>query len=100
MGAYVLLYPRARIDTLFFFLFFIRVVPLPAWVMLGYWLFIQIVSGVSMPTEGGGVAYAAHIGGFVAGLVLIPLFENRTLVRAKRAKVVIDPHELRGRGWW
>jgi membrane associated rhomboid family serine protease len=100
MGAYVVMYPRARIHTLFFFLFFIRVIPLPAWLMLGYWLLIQVVSHASLPTAGGGVAYAAHIGGFVAGVVLIFLFRNRKLVGAKRSGVVIDRGDLGGGGWW
>ncbi len=100
MGAYVVLYPRARIHTLFFFVIFIRVIPLPAWMMLGYWLLIQVLSTASMPTTGGGVAYAAHVGGFIAGAVLIPLFRNKKLVGAKRARVVLSPQELDRGGWW
>jgi len=100
MGAYVVLYPRARIHTLFFFLFFIRVIPLPAWLMLGYWLLIQVVSHASIPAEGGGVAYAAHIGGFLSGVLLILLFRNPKLVGAKRSGVVLPRGDLDGRGWW
>src|SRR5687768_3492705 len=83
MGAYLLLYPRARVHTLFFFVVFIRVIPLPAWVLLCYWIAIQVGSSVLTPTEGGGVAYMAHVGGFVAGLALILLFRNPKLVNAK-----------------
>ena len=100
MGAYVLLYPRARVDTLFFFFVFIRVVPLPAWLMLGYWIFIQVISYGVAPGTGGGVAYAAHIGGFVAGFALILPFRNRTLVSAKRSGLVLGRHERDDLGWW
>lgn len=101
MGAYVVLYPRARIDTLFWFLFFIRVIPLPAWVMLGYWMFIQLVGSASMAAGGGGgVAYGAHIGGFVAGVVLIFLFRNPKLVGAKRRGLVLRREEIDHGGWW
>ncbi len=100
MGAYVVLYPRARIDTLFFFVIFIRVIPLPAWVILGYWFLIQMVSELARPGGGGGVAYAAHVGGFLAGVVLIRLFANPKLVHAKRNHVVLDPRDLDRGGWW
>jgi membrane associated rhomboid family serine protease len=70
MGAYAMRFPRHRIDVLFFFGFFIRVIPLPAWAMLGYWFAIQLFSGTLGPAEGGGVAFWAHIGGFVAGAAL------------------------------
>lgn len=98
MGAYLVLYPRARVHTLFFFLVFFRIVPLPAWVILGYWFLIQLVS--TSAGAAGGVAYAAHVGGFLAGIVLIPLFANPSLVKAKRHGVVIARGELRGGGWW
>ncbi len=101
MGAYLVLYPRARIDTLFVFIIFFRVIPLPAWVMLGYWMLLQI--GGSFATSaigGGGVAYGAHIGGFIAGLALIPIFRNRRLVDAKRRGVVLQRHEIEHGGWW
>ncbi|MDZ7779186.1 MAG: rhomboid family intramembrane serine protease [Gemmatimonadota bacterium] len=73
MGAYVLLYPRARVDTLFVFFVFVRLLPLPAWVMLGYWIGLQLLASTLAPADGGGVAYMAHIGGFGAGLVLVTL---------------------------
>ena len=100
MGAYLVLYPRAAVHTLFFFFVFIRIVPLPAWVMLGYWIVIQVASSAVTPAGGGGVAYAAHIGGFVAGLALILLFRNPTLVSAKRRKVKLARHEIEHGGWW
>ncbi|HSH46457.1 MAG TPA: rhomboid family intramembrane serine protease [Longimicrobiales bacterium] len=100
MGAYLVLYPRVRVFTLFFFFIFIRVIPLPAWVMLGYWFAIQLISGSMTPGDGAGVAFWAHVGGFAAGLLLVKLFENRQLVGAKRRNVKLDPHQIRHGGWW
>jgi membrane associated rhomboid family serine protease len=99
MGAYLVLYPRVRIKTLLIIVIFIKVVPLPAWVMLGYWFLIQVVSGAAGPAAQGGVAFWAHIGGFVAGVVLIKLFERKDLVQAKRSHVQLDRREIRNGGW-
>jgi membrane associated rhomboid family serine protease len=100
MGAYLVLYPQARVHTLFVFVIFVRVIPIPAWIMLGYWVFIQLASSAVTPAGGGGVAYAAHIGGFLAGIVLIFLFRNPKLVSAKRRGVRLARHEIDHRGWW
>ena len=101
MGAYLLLYPRARVKTLLVLVVLLTVVELPAWVYLGYWFFLQVGSSALQPSgAGGGVAFMAHIGGFLAGLALVLPFRNPTLVDAKRSRVKIDPGELRGRGWW
>jgi len=101
MGAYLVLYPRARVLTLFWFIFLIRVVPLPAWVLLGYWMVLQIAgSTASAAVGGGGVAYAAHVGGFLAGMVLIFPFRNPKLVGAKRRGVVLPRNEIDHHGWW
>ncbi len=82
MGAFFVLYPRARVLTLvpFFFVFFMW---LPAWVVLGYWFIAQFLSGAanSISMRGGnasGIAFWAHVGGFIAGVVLIKLFPART----------------------
>ncbi|MDX1675681.1 MAG: rhomboid family intramembrane serine protease [Longimicrobiales bacterium] len=99
MGAYLLLYPRVRILTLFFFIIFIRIIPLPAWIMLGYWFAIQLLSG-TLTGAASGVAFWAHIGGFVAGLLLVKPFEKEELVRAKRGGVKLDRKEIRHGGWW
>jgi membrane associated rhomboid family serine protease len=79
LGAYFLLYPRARVLTWFpiFFVFY-----LPAWVMLGYWFALQFLSGAastiaSSRPDSGGIAFWAHVGGFVAGAGLIKLFPRR-----------------------
>jgi len=70
MGAYAVLFPRARIDVLFFFGFFVRVIPMSAIFMLGYWFLIQLLSG-SMSGAEGGVAFWAHVGGFAAGAAMV-----------------------------
>jgi membrane associated rhomboid family serine protease len=78
LGAYFVLYPRARVLT-WFFVFLIHI---PAWVMLGYWFVLQFLSGTAtaLAYEGrnvGGIAFWAHVGGFVAGVGLIKLFPER-----------------------
>jgi membrane associated rhomboid family serine protease len=71
MGAYFVLFPRARVLTLIPIFFFIRLIYLPAPLLLGFWILLQILYGCgSAPGTGGGVAYFAHIGGFVAGVIL------------------------------
>ncbi len=81
MGAYVLLYPRVHVHLLIFFGFYITTVAVPAVFMLGYWLLLQLVGGfVSLGAEGGGVAFWAHVGGFLAGALLILPFRNRRLL--------------------
>jgi membrane associated rhomboid family serine protease len=79
LGAYVLLYPRVRVHTLLTLGFFVTTVALPAYVMLGYWFVLQLLMGAVSRTAGG-VAVWAHVGGFLAGLVLIKLFVNPTLL--------------------
>jgi membrane associated rhomboid family serine protease len=100
MGAYLVLYPRVRIVTLVFLLIFIRIVPLPAWVMLAYWFAIQLASGASLSAGGSGVAFWAHVGGFIAGLLLVKPFEKKQLVEAKRQHIKLDRKDIRGGGWW
>ncbi len=81
MGAYLILYPKVRVQTLFILFLFVRVFALPAWVVLAEWIVIQTFSGfASLGSTGGGVAFWAHIGGFVAGAALIKLFAKRERV--------------------
>jgi len=100
MGAYLVLYPRVRVYTLFFLVVFVRVIPLPAWVILLQWIILQLISGVgTFGAEGGGVAFWAHIGGFVAGLILIKLFQRPQLVTAKLHHVQIPREDLTRLRW-
>ena len=86
MGGYLVLYPRVRVFALLPLGFLMTSIALPAWVMLVYWLGLQLVSGLlSAGGEGGGVAFAAHVGGFVAGVVLVKLFARSEYVAAHRA---------------
>ncbi len=81
MGAYILLYPRVNVHMLIFFGFFITRFAVPAIWMLGYWFLIQVISGLgALGGRGGGVAFWAHIGGFVGGALLILVFRNPELL--------------------
>jgi len=81
LGGYALLYPHARVVTLLFIIIFFTIVELPALLVLGAWFVLQALNGVGDLTTpaagGGGVAYFAHIGGFLFGLAAIKLFANR-----------------------
>ncbi|MCL6466314.1 MAG: rhomboid family intramembrane serine protease [candidate division WOR-3 bacterium] len=78
MGAYFVFFPRARILTLVPFFFFIRLVYLPASLLLGFWILFQILYGCSSsPGTGGGVAYFVHIGGFVCGILIALLVRKK-----------------------
>ena len=84
MGAYLVLFPKVRVFTLIPLGFYATTVALPAWGMLIYWMVLQVIGGLgsSVGEQGGGVAFWAHLGGFVAGVVLIKLFERRDKVAA------------------
>jgi membrane associated rhomboid family serine protease len=79
LGAYLLLFPYARIHTVIFLGFFVQTVQIPALIVIGFWAIIQVVNGLI--TQGimnqGGVAWFAHVGGFVAGLITIKLWQPR-----------------------
>ena len=85
LGGYALLYPHARVLTLFFF-FFIFILEIPAMVLLGLWILLQFLPAVGQLATpelggGGGVAYFAHIGGFLFGLAAVRLFAQRRSTR-------------------
>ena len=89
-GAYLLLYPQVRVRMLFIFIIFFKVIPIPAWLVLLWWFFVQVLAGLPQlssvrPDVSSGVAVWAHIGGFVAGLALIKLFANPALTARKQA---------------
>ncbi len=78
LGAYLLLYPRAKVTTVIIFGFFIRLIKIPAVVVLSFWIAYQFLYGISslaVRTGEGGVAWFAHIGGFICGVILIKLFK-------------------------
>ncbi|MGR3511862.1 MAG: rhomboid family intramembrane serine protease [Paracoccaceae bacterium] len=78
MGGYLLMFPKARVDILIILVIIFRVIPVPAWIVLGAWFGLQLVQGSMTPTDMGGVAYWAHAGGFAAGLALtLPLWRKR-----------------------
>ncbi|MDF2772811.1 MAG: family peptidase [Geminicoccaceae bacterium] len=100
LGAYLVLYPRVHVRMLFIFIIFFRVFSIPAWAVLVWWFVVQVITGLPQlnqvdPEISGGVAVWAHVGGFVAGVLLVKLFENRDLVR--RRTLVSDARGVWGR---
>lgn len=88
LGAYLVLYPRVRVHMLFIFIIFFKVFRIPAWIVLLYWFGLQVLTayGTQVNAEvSNGVAVWAHVGGFVAGMLLIKLFENPRLVAQRNA---------------
>jgi membrane associated rhomboid family serine protease len=81
LGGYLLLYPRARVLTLVFIVFFVTLIEVPAAYLLGFWFLVQLffgAAGLASPVGGGeGVAYFAHVGGFAFGLLAIRVFVRR-----------------------
>lgn len=78
MGGYLLMFPKARVDILIIFVIFFRILPIPAWIMLGLWLGMQFLGGFASTGDEGGVAYWAHAGGFIAGIIAtVPLWLRR-----------------------
>lgn len=80
LGAYLVLHPRANVRVFMWLIIIIRIINVPAAIVLGLWFAGQVFSGVTTPAGNGGVAFWAHIGGFVAGVVLIPLFKHRQVM--------------------
>jgi len=77
MGAYLLLYPKAKVDLILILVVIFKKITLPSYIILGFWMATQLFSGVTTSVTGGGVAYWAHIGGFLAGVLLIfPLWKK------------------------
>ncbi len=79
LGAYLLLFPYARIHTLIFLGFFVQTIQIPALIVIGFWAIIQVVSGLTAQgiRNQGGIAWFAHVGGFIAGLITIKLWQPR-----------------------
>jgi membrane associated rhomboid family serine protease len=75
LGAYLVLFPAARVSTLIILVFYVRIVEVPALIVLGVWLLMQLLNAGAMGP--GGVAWFAHLGGFLAGLLLVAIFRRR-----------------------
>jgi membrane associated rhomboid family serine protease len=101
MGAYLVLFPQGRVRALVFFGYFGQVILVPAWTMIGLWFGLQLLSAfASLGASGeGGVAFWAHVGGFIAGAVLVFLFRNRDAVARQSAvrNQQIPPRQMRSR---
>lgn len=81
MGGYLLMFPKARVDIFLFLVIIIRILPIPSFIVLGVWMGLQVFNGLGSDLNGGGTAYWAHVGGFVAGLLMtIPLWLRRGAV--------------------
>jgi membrane associated rhomboid family serine protease len=87
MGGYIVLYPHVRVFVMVPLGFFMTSFAWPAWMMLGYWLLLQFMMGLgALGREGGGVAFWAHFGGFVAGVALVKLFACAAYVAQHQAR--------------
>ena len=92
LGGYALLYPRARVVTLVFIVIFFTILELPALLVLGLWFLLQLLPAFAEPIQGeggGGIAYFAHIGGFIFGLAAIKLFANRVHEDYQQPKIAV-----------
>ncbi|MCH7623583.1 MAG: rhomboid family intramembrane serine protease [Nitrospinae bacterium] len=76
LGAYLVLFPFARVKTLIFIIIFVTVIRIPALVLLGLWIALQVLNGIAASDGSAGVAWFAHIGGFLAGMILILPFRK------------------------
>ena len=93
LGAYARLYPRAPVHLLVIFFVFVERTVVPAFLMLGYWFLLQVIAGIpALASQAGGVAFWAHVGGFLTGVLLIPIFAKPERLEAHRA--------LLARGAW
>jgi membrane associated rhomboid family serine protease len=95
MGGYLVLYPRVRVHLLVFLVIFVTVVAVPAWLLLVYWFLVQLLAGLPelsalRPDVSAGVAVWAHLGGFVAGLLLIKVFVKPELTGIRRQQRLLS----------
>ena len=77
LGAYLLLFPRARVLTLVLLPFFFTTLRMPAMLLLLLWFAVQLISDLAVPHGGAGIAFRAHIGGFLTGMLLVPVLKRR-----------------------
>ena len=86
LGAYIINYPKAKVLVLIPFGFFSQLIKIKALYVLGFWFVLQFINSIMMSSQGGGVAYAAHIGGFVSGMILILFFNKK-----RKTKIIRGP---------
>ena len=79
LGAYLLIYPRARVLVVIPLWFYLELIRLPAGWVLGFWFVLQLVSSILSDNAGGGVAFYAHIGGFITGMMLVPVMKHKNV---------------------
>jgi len=101
LGAYLLLYPKANVYVFIWIVIFFRIVTVPAWILLGLWFAMQLFSGLARTPGTPGVAFWAHVGGFVSGAILVILFRPRglSLLQPPRSRVfmAVPPSAFAGR---
>jgi len=97
LGAYMVAFPRARVLTLIWIIFFIRLIWLPAIFLLGYWFVLQLIMGASTigETDGGGVAWFAHVGGFAFGWLAMRFYYRRRSVTYTTSSYYDDHYNRR-----
>ncbi len=86
LGGYLVLFPKAKIKVFFWFLIFFKVIKIRAYIVLGGWILIQFLSFNGSDLNSGGIAYAAHIGGFISGIILIYFMKNKKKIRHEISK--------------
>jgi len=101
LGAYLIVYPRANVHCFVWIIIFFWIVTVPAWVLLGVWFAMQLLSGLSSGARDPGVAFWAHVGGFVSGVVLMLLLRPRSVLLLHAPKTPVfasaPPSALSGR---
>ena len=91
LGAYIVNHPKAKVIVLIPLGFFSQIVKIPALYVLGFWFVLQFINSSLSSSEGGGVAYGAHIGGFIFGAVAILFFNKKNKPLPKSSKKNINP---------
>jgi membrane associated rhomboid family serine protease len=86
LGAYIIIFPKANIRVFFWFIIFFKIIKIRAVFVLGFWIIIQLISFSGSDVNSGGVAYAAHIGGFISGVILIYFLKRKIIERKKLSK--------------
>jgi len=101
LGAYLMIYPRANVHCFIWIVIFFRILTIPAWILLGLWFAVQLISGLAAGSAAPGVAFWAHVGGFVTGIALFLLLRPRQvrLLQAQKTPIwaTVAPSALAGR---